>query len=88
VVTPRSDQPRWSPTVSSPGARHRGHRAAYSLTEAVIRLVAVMAAGRPGDVVNVTQFVSMLEKATENAAPPLRPAVAAAARFARDREAS
>ena len=47
-----------------------------------------MAAGRPGDVVNVTQIASMLEKATENAAPPLRPAVAAAARFARDREAS
>ena len=36
------------------------------------------------DVVNVTKIASMLEKATENAAPPPRPAVAAAARFARD----
>jgi hypothetical protein len=37
------------------------------------------------DVVNVTKIASMLERATENAAPPLpRPAVAAAARFARD----
>ena len=35
-------------------------------------------------VVNVTKIASMLEKATENAAPPPRPAVAAAARFARD----
>ena len=35
------------------------------------------------DVVNVTKIASMLEKATENAAPTLRPAVAAA-RFARD----
>src|SRR5689334_19549463 len=37
------------------------------------------------DVVNVTKIASMLEKATENTAPPPRPAVAAAAaRFARD----
>jgi transposase len=36
------------------------------------------------DVVNVTKIASMLEKATENAAPPPRPAAAAAARFARD----
>ena len=36
------------------------------------------------DVVNVTKIASMLEKATENASPPPRPAVAAAARFARD----
>jgi hypothetical protein len=36
------------------------------------------------DVVNVTKIASMLEKATENAAPAPRPAVAAAARFARD----
>ena len=36
------------------------------------------------DVVNVTKIASMLEKATENACPPPRPAVAAAARFARD----
>jgi hypothetical protein len=36
------------------------------------------------DVVNVTKIASMLEQATENAAPPPRPAVAAAARFARD----
>jgi hypothetical protein len=36
------------------------------------------------DVVNVTKIASMLERATENAAPPPRPAVAAAARFARD----
>jgi hypothetical protein len=36
------------------------------------------------DVVNVTKVASMLEKATENAAPPPRPTVAAAARFARD----
>jgi hypothetical protein len=35
-------------------------------------------------VVNVTKIASMLEKATENAAPPPRPAAAAAARFARD----
>jgi hypothetical protein len=35
------------------------------------------------DVVNVTKIASMLEKATENAAPTLRPAVDAA-RFARD----
>lgn len=33
------------------------------------------------DVVNVTKIASMLEKATENTAPPPRPA---AARFARD----
>ena len=33
---------------------------------------------------NVTKIASMLEKATENAAAPPRPAVAAAARFARD----
>ena len=36
------------------------------------------------DVVNVTKIASMLEKATENAAPPPSPATAAAARFARD----
>jgi hypothetical protein len=36
------------------------------------------------DVVNVTKIASMLEKATENTPPPPRPAVAAAARFARD----
>jgi hypothetical protein len=36
------------------------------------------------DVVNVTKIASMLEKATENAAPPPPRAVAAAARFARD----
>lgn len=36
------------------------------------------------DVVNVTKIASMLEKATENAPPLPRPAVAAAARFARD----
>ena len=36
------------------------------------------------DVVNVTKIASMLDKATENAAPPPRPAAAAAARFARD----
>jgi hypothetical protein len=36
------------------------------------------------DVVNVTKIASMLEKATENAPPPPRPAVAAATRFARD----
>ena len=36
------------------------------------------------DVVNVTKIASMLEKATENAAAPPRPAAAAAARFARD----
>jgi transposase len=36
------------------------------------------------DVVNVTKIASMLEKATENTPPPARPAVAAAARFARD----
>jgi transposase len=36
------------------------------------------------DVVNVTKIASMLEKATENTPPPSRPAVAAAARFARD----
>jgi hypothetical protein len=36
------------------------------------------------DVVNVTKIASMLEKATENAAPPPLPAAAAAARFARD----
>jgi transposase len=36
------------------------------------------------DVVNVTKIASMLERATENAAPPPRPAAAAAARFARD----
>jgi hypothetical protein len=36
------------------------------------------------DVVNVTKIASMLEKATENTASPPRPAVAAAARFARD----
>ena len=35
------------------------------------------------DVVNVTKIASMLEKATENTPPPPRPAVAAAARFAR-----
>ena len=35
------------------------------------------------DVVNVTKIASMLERATENASPPPRPA-AAAARFARD----
>ena len=36
------------------------------------------------DVVNVTKIASMLDKATENTAPPPRPPVAAAARFARD----
>jgi transposase len=36
------------------------------------------------DVVNVTKIASMLEKATENAPPPPRPAAAATARFARD----
>jgi transposase len=36
------------------------------------------------DVVNVTKIASMLERATENSSPPPRPAVAAAARFARD----
>jgi hypothetical protein len=36
------------------------------------------------DVVNVTKIASMLEKATENSPPAPRPAVAAAARFARD----
>ena len=36
------------------------------------------------DVVNVTKIASMLERATENAPPPPRPPVAAAARFARD----
>jgi transposase len=36
------------------------------------------------DVVNVTKIASMLEKATENTSPPPGPAVAAAARFARD----
>jgi uncharacterized protein (DUF58 family) len=36
------------------------------------------------DVINVTKIASMLEKATENTPPPPRPAVAAAARFARD----
>jgi hypothetical protein len=36
------------------------------------------------DVVNVTKIASMLEKATENTPPPPHPAVAAAARFARD----
>jgi transposase len=36
------------------------------------------------DVVNVTKIASMLEKATENTTPPPRPAVATAARFARD----
>jgi hypothetical protein len=36
------------------------------------------------DVVNVTKIASMLEKATENSPLPPRPAVAAAARFARD----
>jgi transposase len=36
------------------------------------------------DVVSVTKIASMLEKATENAPPPPRPATAAAARFARD----
>jgi transposase len=36
------------------------------------------------DVVNVTKIASMLEKATENAPPPPQPAVAGAARFARD----
>jgi hypothetical protein len=35
-------------------------------------------------VVNVTKIASMLEKATENAPPPPRPATAATARFARD----
>jgi transposase len=36
------------------------------------------------DVVSVTKIASMLERATENAPPPPRPATAAAARFARD----
>jgi len=36
------------------------------------------------DVVNVTKIASMLEKATENTPPPLPPAAAATARFARD----
>jgi transposase len=36
------------------------------------------------DVVNVTKIASMLERATENTPPPPRPAVSAAARFARD----
>jgi transposase len=36
------------------------------------------------DVVNVSKIASMLEKATGNTPPPPRPAVAAAARFARD----
>jgi len=36
------------------------------------------------DVINVTKIASMLEKATENAPPPPRPAAAATARFARD----
>jgi transposase len=36
------------------------------------------------DVVNVTKIASMLEKATENAPPPPRPATAATTRFARD----
>jgi hypothetical protein len=36
------------------------------------------------DVVNVTKIASMLEKATENTPLPPRPAVARAARFARD----
>jgi hypothetical protein len=36
------------------------------------------------DVVNVTKIASMLEKATENTPAPPRPAVATAARFARD----
>jgi hypothetical protein len=36
------------------------------------------------DVVNVTKIASMLEKATENAPLPPRPAAAATARFARD----
>jgi hypothetical protein len=36
------------------------------------------------DVVNVTKIASRPEKATENAPAPARPAMAAAARFARD----
>jgi hypothetical protein len=36
------------------------------------------------NVINVTKIASMLEKATENPAPPPRPAAAATARFARD----
>ena len=36
------------------------------------------------DVVSVTKIASMLERATENAPPPPRPATAAAARFARN----
>jgi transposase len=36
------------------------------------------------DIVSVTKIASMLEKAAENTPPPPRPAVAAAARFARD----
>ena len=36
------------------------------------------------DVVSVTKIASMLDRATENAPPPPRPATAAAARFARD----
>jgi hypothetical protein len=49
--SPRTSSPTasggWSPAVSSPGARHPWSPREYSLTEAVIQLVTVMAAGRP-----------------------------------------